>query len=87
MSPGSTSQPRESGDALTPAAIEAPMPRLSPPGEPTSGKTTTSRAATLARATSTNGAVVTTTTRRWLAIAAASVASSTLEVPSGWASL
>ena len=87
MSPGRTSQPPESGQARTPAAIDAPMPSPASPAEPTSGRTTTSRAATLLRATSTNAGVVTTTTRRWLAIAVASVASNTLELPSGCASL
>ena len=69
MSPGRTSQPLESGEAATPAAIDAPMPSDVAPSQPTSGRTTTSRAATLLRATSTNAAVVTTTVRRWLAIA------------------
>ena len=87
MSPGRTSQPAESADALTPAAIDVPMPSDAVPSLPTSGRTTTSRAATLLRATSTNAAVVTTTVRRWLAIAQASVCASTLDAPSGCASL
>ena len=45
------------------------MPSDALPSLPTSGRTTTSRAATLLRATSTNAAVVTTTSRSWLAIA------------------
>ena len=48
MSPGRTSQPAESNDALTPAAIDAPMPSEPLPSLPTSGRTTMSRAATLA---------------------------------------